>query len=146
MVFHFSLLYLSTRSHLSCVFLLSFILPLFSFLPPPLLSLTSLPPSLVSLFFPPSPSVGALSLSFSLSHSLPITLSQVKELSVALQEKSDWCSELLLRVEQLQRDVQERNEEIERQEERVRVLEEVLVSHDNHSITGTRVSMLALQS
>ncbi|MCI4381391.1 hypothetical protein PGIGA_G00251020 [Pangasianodon gigas] len=63
---------------------------------------------------------------------------EVEELSVALQEKSDWCSELLLRVEQLQRDVQERDEEIERQEERVRVLEEVLVSHDNHDITPTR--------
>ncbi|XP_053368918.1 A-kinase anchor protein 9 isoform X3 [Clarias gariepinus] len=56
--------------------------------------------------------------------------SEVEELSTALQEKADWCSELLLRVEQLQRDVQERDEEIERQEERVRVLEEVLVSHD----------------
>ncbi|XP_060771551.1 A-kinase anchor protein 9-like isoform X2 [Neoarius graeffei] len=63
---------------------------------------------------------------------------EVEELSVALQEKSDWCSELLLRVEQLQRDVQERDEEIERQEERVRVLEEVLVSHDNRDITPTR--------
>ncbi|KAF4081781.1 hypothetical protein AMELA_G00165260 [Ameiurus melas] len=63
---------------------------------------------------------------------------QVEELSVALQEKSDWCSELLLRVEQLQRDVQERDEEIERQEERVRMLEEVLVSHDNRNITPTR--------
>ncbi|XP_053542009.1 A-kinase anchor protein 9 isoform X11 [Ictalurus punctatus] len=63
---------------------------------------------------------------------------EVEELSVALQEKSDWCSELLLRVEQLQRDVQERDEEIERQEERVRMLEEVLVSHDNRNITPTR--------
>ncbi|XP_047675126.1 A-kinase anchor protein 9 isoform X3 [Tachysurus fulvidraco] len=63
---------------------------------------------------------------------------EVEELSVALQEKADWCSELLLRVEQLQRDVQERDEEIERQGERVRVLEEVLVSNDNHDITPAR--------
>ncbi|XP_060742630.1 A-kinase anchor protein 9 isoform X2 [Tachysurus vachellii] len=63
---------------------------------------------------------------------------EVEELSVALQEKADWCSELLLRVEQLQRDVQERDDEIERQAERVRVLEEVLTSHDNHDITPAR--------
>ncbi|KAI5085570.1 A-kinase anchor protein 9, partial [Silurus meridionalis] len=67
-----------------------------------------------------------------------VPLIEVEELSVALQEKSDWCSELLLRVEQLQRDVRERDEEIERQEERVRGLEEVLVSHNNRDITPTR--------
>ncbi|XP_051949411.1 A-kinase anchor protein 9 [Xyrauchen texanus] len=38
---------------------------------------------------------------------------EVQELRSALQEKSDWCSELLLRSEQLQRDVQERDEEID---------------------------------
>lgn len=65
---------------------------------------------------------------------------------MALQEKSDWCSELSLRVEQLQRDVQERDEEIERQGNRVRELEEALVSHDNPDITPIRVSILALQS
>ncbi|XP_051526692.1 A-kinase anchor protein 9-like isoform X2 [Myxocyprinus asiaticus] len=38
---------------------------------------------------------------------------EVQELRAALQEKSDWCSELLLSSEQLQRDVQERDEEID---------------------------------
>ncbi|XP_056596754.1 A-kinase anchor protein 9 isoform X3 [Triplophysa dalaica] len=48
---------------------------------------------------------------------------EMQELSSALQEKSDWCSELLLSSEQLQRDVQERDEEIETLGARVRELE-----------------------
>ncbi|XP_042609849.1 LOW QUALITY PROTEIN: A-kinase anchor protein 9-like [Cyprinus carpio] len=48
---------------------------------------------------------------------------EVQELSAALQEKADWCSELLLSSEQLQRDVCERDEEIETLGARVRELE-----------------------
>ncbi|XP_061110076.1 A-kinase anchor protein 9 isoform X2 [Conger conger] len=50
------------------------------------------------------------------------------QLTTQLQEKSDWCSELLLRSEQLQRDVQDRNEEIERLEMRVREVEQALLA------------------
>ncbi|XP_073677641.1 uncharacterized protein [Garra rufa] len=52
---------------------------------------------------------------------------EVQELSAALQEKSDWCSELLLSSEQLQRDVRERDEEIETLGARVRELEHTLM-------------------
>ncbi|XP_073677647.1 A-kinase anchor protein 9-like [Garra rufa] len=52
---------------------------------------------------------------------------EVQELSAALQEKTDWCSELLLSSEQLQRDVRERDEEIETLGARVRELEHTLM-------------------
>lgn len=48
-------------------------------------------------------------------------------MSRALQEKSDCCSELLLSAEQLQRDVRERDEEIETLGARVRELEQTLM-------------------
>ncbi len=77
----------------------------------------------------------SLTLSLSLTHthththsltSLSVCVSQVQELSTALQEKADWCSELLLSSEQLQRDVCERDEEIETQGARLRELEHTL--------------------
>lgn len=52
---------------------------------------------------------------------------QVEQLTNNLKEKTDKCSELLLSKEQLQRDVQERNEEIEKLEFRVRELEQALL-------------------
>ncbi|XP_067282525.1 A-kinase anchor protein 9 isoform X2 [Pseudorasbora parva] len=52
---------------------------------------------------------------------------EVQELIRALQEKSDCCSELLLSSEQLQRDVCERDEEIETLSARVRELEQTLM-------------------
>ncbi|XDV33472.1 hypothetical protein PO909_003874 [Leuciscus waleckii] len=52
---------------------------------------------------------------------------EVQELTRALQEKSDCCSELLLSSEQLQRDVCERDEEIETLGARVRELEHTLM-------------------
>ncbi|XP_052388859.1 A-kinase anchor protein 9 isoform X4 [Carassius gibelio] len=52
---------------------------------------------------------------------------EVQELSAALQEKADWCSELLLSSEQLQRDVCERDEEIETLGARLRELEHTLI-------------------
>lgn len=52
---------------------------------------------------------------------------QVEQLTNHLKEKTDKCSELLLSKEQLQRDVQERNEEIEKLEFRVRELEQALL-------------------
>ncbi|NXP75549.1 AKAP9 protein, partial [Ramphastos sulfuratus] len=57
---------------------------------------------------------------------------EVEQLTNHLKEKTDKCSELLLSKEQLQRDVQERNEEIEKLECRVRELEQALIiSADN---------------
>ncbi|XP_048848489.1 A-kinase anchor protein 9 isoform X2 [Brienomyrus brachyistius] len=53
---------------------------------------------------------------------------EVDQLTIQLKEKSDWCSELLLGSEQLQRDIQERNEEIEKLEGRVRELEQALLT------------------
>ncbi|XP_041932184.1 A-kinase anchor protein 9 isoform X3 [Alosa sapidissima] len=53
---------------------------------------------------------------------------EVEHLSTQLQEKSDWCSELLLRNEQLQREAAERDEELERLGERVRQLEQALLT------------------
>ncbi|XP_026927667.2 A-kinase anchor protein 9 isoform X3 [Acinonyx jubatus] len=52
---------------------------------------------------------------------------EVEQLTNHLKEKTDKCSELLLSKEQLQRDVQERNEEIEKLEFRVRELEQALL-------------------
>ena len=52
---------------------------------------------------------------------------QVEQLTNHLKEKTDKCSELLLSKEQLQRDIQERNEEIEKLEFRVRELEQALL-------------------
>ncbi|XP_015264123.1 PREDICTED: A-kinase anchor protein 9 isoform X3 [Gekko japonicus] len=52
---------------------------------------------------------------------------EVEQLSNHLKEKTDKCSELLLSKEQLQRDVQERNEEIEKLEYRIRELEQALM-------------------
>uniref|UniRef100_A0A8D0G315 Pericentrin/AKAP-450 centrosomal targeting domain-containing protein n=1 Tax=Sphenodon punctatus TaxID=8508 RepID=A0A8D0G315_SPHPU len=57
---------------------------------------------------------------------------EVEQLTNHLKEKTDKCSELLLSKEQLQRDVQERNEEIEKLECRIRELEQALIiSTDN---------------
>ncbi|XP_077124325.1 A-kinase anchor protein 9 isoform X2 [Ranitomeya variabilis] len=52
---------------------------------------------------------------------------QVEKLESNLKEKTDRCSELLLCKEQLQRDVQERNDEIEKLECRIRELEQALI-------------------
>ncbi|XP_055468797.1 A-kinase anchor protein 9 isoform X2 [Psammomys obesus] len=52
---------------------------------------------------------------------------EVEQLTNHLKEKTDKCSELLLSKEQLQRDIQERNEEIEKLEGRVRELEQALI-------------------
>ncbi|XP_035866516.1 A-kinase anchor protein 9 isoform X3 [Phyllostomus discolor] len=52
---------------------------------------------------------------------------EVEQLTNHLKEKTDKCSELLLSKEQLQRDIQERNEEIEKLECRVRELEQALL-------------------
>ncbi|KAM5255692.1 A-kinase anchor protein 9 [Ctenodactylus gundi] len=52
---------------------------------------------------------------------------EVEQLTNHLKEKTDKCSELLLSKEQLQRDIQERNEEIEKLELRVRDLEQALL-------------------
>ncbi|XP_067418315.1 A-kinase anchor protein 9 isoform X3 [Emydura macquarii macquarii] len=57
---------------------------------------------------------------------------EVEQLTNHLKEKTDTCSELLLSKEQLQRDIQERNEEIEKLECRIRELEQALIiSADN---------------
>ncbi|XP_072431891.1 A-kinase anchor protein 9 isoform X6 [Chiloscyllium punctatum] len=53
---------------------------------------------------------------------------EMENLADQLKDKTDRCSELLLAKEQLQRDVQERNEEIEKMENRVRELEHALIS------------------
>ncbi|XP_038653846.1 A-kinase anchor protein 9 [Scyliorhinus canicula] len=53
---------------------------------------------------------------------------EMENLADQLKDKTDRCSELLLAKEQLQRDVQERNEEIEKMENRVRELEQALIS------------------
>ena len=55
-------------------------------------------------------------------------LSQVDQLTQQLREKADWCSELLLASEQLQREVGERNEEIDKLEGRIRELEQALLA------------------
>ncbi|XP_066483927.1 A-kinase anchor protein 9 isoform X2 [Tiliqua scincoides] len=52
---------------------------------------------------------------------------EVEQLTIHLKEKTDKCSELLLSKEQLQRDVQERNEEIEKLECRIREVEQALM-------------------
>ncbi|KAJ8333616.1 hypothetical protein SKAU_G00416240 [Synaphobranchus kaupii] len=52
---------------------------------------------------------------------------EMDQLTTQLKEKSDWCSKLLLRSEQLQRDVLDGNEEIEKLEMRVRELEQALL-------------------
>ncbi|XP_063777493.1 A-kinase anchor protein 9 isoform X2 [Pseudophryne corroboree] len=52
---------------------------------------------------------------------------EVEKLESSLKEKTDKCSELLLCKEQLQRDVLERNEEIEKLECRIRELEQALI-------------------
>ncbi|NWS53452.1 AKAP9 protein, partial [Chunga burmeisteri] len=57
---------------------------------------------------------------------------EVEQLTNHLKEKTDKCSELLLSKEQLQRDIQERDEEIEKLECRIRELEQALIiSADN---------------
>ncbi|KAM6958852.1 A-kinase anchor protein 9 [Aplochiton taeniatus] len=54
--------------------------------------------------------------------------SKVEQLSGQLKEKADWCSELLLGSERLQREVEERNEEIDKLEGRIRELEQALLA------------------
>ncbi|XP_072506127.1 A-kinase anchor protein 9-like isoform X2 [Notamacropus eugenii] len=56
---------------------------------------------------------------------------EVEQLTNHLNEKTDKCSELLLSKEQLQRDVQERNKEIEKLESRIRELEQALLTSAN---------------
>ncbi|KAK7898929.1 hypothetical protein WMY93_019782 [Mugilogobius chulae] len=53
---------------------------------------------------------------------------EVEQLSTQLKEKADWCSELLLSSEQLQRELGERNEEIDKLESRIRELEQALLA------------------
>ncbi|NXH45943.1 AKAP9 protein, partial [Dicaeum eximium] len=57
---------------------------------------------------------------------------EVEQLTNHLKEKTDKCSELLLSKEQLQRDIQERNEEIEKLEGRIRELEQALIISADH--------------
>ncbi|NXB01612.1 AKAP9 protein, partial [Cnemophilus loriae] len=57
---------------------------------------------------------------------------EVEQLTNHLKEKTDKCSELLLSKEQLQRDIQERNEEIEKLECRIRELEQALIISADH--------------
>nr|XP_029514210.1 A-kinase anchor protein 9-like isoform X4 [Oncorhynchus nerka] len=53
---------------------------------------------------------------------------EVDQLTQQLREKADWCSELLLASEQLQREAGERNEEIDKLEGRIRELEQALLA------------------
>ncbi|KAM9419393.1 A-kinase anchor protein 9-like isoform 3-T3 [Salvelinus alpinus] len=53
---------------------------------------------------------------------------EVDQLTQQLREKADWCSELLLATEQLQREAGERNEEIDKLEGRIRELEQALLA------------------
>ncbi|XP_021098235.1 A-kinase anchor protein 9 isoform X3 [Heterocephalus glaber] len=71
---------------------------------------------------------------------------EVEQLTNNLKEKTDRCSELLLSKEQLQRDVQERNEEIEKLEFRVRELEQaLLVSADTFQKVEDRRQLGAVE-
>lgn len=49
-------------------------------------------------------------------------------LTSQLKEKADWCSELLLSSEQLRRELQERDDEIDKLESRIRELEQALLT------------------
>ncbi|KAM5203528.1 A-kinase anchor protein 9 isoform 5-T5 [Hipposideros larvatus] len=72
---------------------------------------------------------------------------EVEQLTNHLKEKTDKCSELLLSKEQLQRDIQERNEEIEKLEFRVRELEQaLLVSTDTFQKAEDRKQFGALEA
>ncbi|XP_010601787.1 A-kinase anchor protein 9 [Fukomys damarensis] len=72
---------------------------------------------------------------------------EVEQLTNNLKEKTDKCSELLLCKEQLQRDVQERNEEIEKLEFRVRELEQaLLVSADTFQKVEDRRQLGAVEA
>lgn len=52
----------------------------------------------------------------------------MEQLTSQLKEKADWCSELLLSTEQRCRELQERDEEIDKLESRVRELEQALLA------------------
>ncbi|XP_039734058.1 A-kinase anchor protein 9 isoform X3 [Pteropus medius] len=72
---------------------------------------------------------------------------EVEQLTNHLKEKTDKCSELLLSKEQLQRDIQERNEEIEKLEFRVRELEQaLLISTDTFQKVEDRKQFGALEA
>uniref|UniRef100_A0A4W2DSU8 A-kinase anchoring protein 9 n=1 Tax=Bos indicus x Bos taurus TaxID=30522 RepID=A0A4W2DSU8_BOBOX len=72
---------------------------------------------------------------------------EVEQLTNHLKEKTDKCSELLLSKEQLQRDIQERNEEIEKLEFRVRELEQaLLVSADTFQKVEDRKHFGAIEA
>ncbi|KAM5158336.1 A-kinase anchor protein 9 [Mantella aurantiaca] len=73
---------------------------------------------------------------------------EVEKLEGHLKEKTDKCSELLLSKEQLQRDVQERNEEIEKLECRIRELEQaLLISADTlQKVEDRRPSLAAAKA
>ncbi|XP_024432930.2 A-kinase anchor protein 9 isoform X3 [Desmodus rotundus] len=72
---------------------------------------------------------------------------EVEQLTNHLKEKTDKCSELLLSKEQLQRDIQERNEEIEKLECRVRELEQaLLISTDTFQKVEDRKQFGAIEA
>ncbi|XP_057586285.1 A-kinase anchor protein 9 isoform X2 [Hippopotamus amphibius kiboko] len=72
---------------------------------------------------------------------------EVEQLTNHLKEKTDKCSELLLSKEQLQRDIRERNEEIEKLEFRVRELEQaLLVSTDTFQKVEDRKQFGAVEA
>nr|XP_045015851.1 A-kinase anchor protein 9 isoform X3 [Jaculus jaculus] len=72
---------------------------------------------------------------------------EVEQLTNHLKEKTDKCSELLLSKEQLQRDIQERNEEIEKLEFRVRELEQaLLVSTDSFQKVDDRKQLGTIEA
>ncbi|XP_012576374.1 PREDICTED: A-kinase anchor protein 9 [Condylura cristata] len=72
---------------------------------------------------------------------------EVEQLTNHLKEKTDRCSELLLSKEQLQRDIQERNEEIEKLEFRVRELEQaLLISTDTFQKIETQKQFEAIEA
>ncbi|KAM5302515.1 A-kinase anchor protein 9 isoform 2-T2 [Glossophaga mutica] len=72
---------------------------------------------------------------------------EVEQLTNHLKEKTDKCSELLLSKEQLQRDIQERNEEIEKLECRVRELEQAfLISTDTFQKVEDRKQFGAVEA
>ncbi|XP_008046810.1 A-kinase anchor protein 9 isoform X2 [Carlito syrichta] len=71
---------------------------------------------------------------------------EVEQLTNHLKEKTDKCSELLLSKEQLQRDIQERNEEIEKLEFRVRELEQALLITDTFQKVDDRKQFGAVEA
>ncbi|XP_029700863.1 A-kinase anchor protein 9 isoform X4 [Takifugu rubripes] len=76
---------------------------------------------------------------------------EVDRLTSQLKEKADWCSELLLSSEQLRRELQERDEEIDKLESRIRELEQALLTsaeslEKNQHATITETKQTTLES